>query len=84
LKSSSPGVARTSSITGDKFGQAALRVDMEPPQPGSLDALVAACHDGPSTTGLWHVRLREGGIGGDYGGRGDANGLQVMHVHGHA
>jgi hypothetical protein len=30
------------------------------------------------------VRLREGGIGGDYGGRGDANGLQVMYVHGHA
>ena len=57
---------------------------MEPPQPGSLDALVAACHDDPSTTGLWHLRLREGGIGGGYGGRGDANGLQVMHVHGHA
>ena len=64
--------------------KADLRVDMEPPQPGSLDALVATCHDGPSTTGLWHLRLREGGLGGDYGGRGDANGVQVMHVHGHA
>ncbi len=57
---------------------------MEPPQPGGLDALMAASHDGPSATGFWHLRLRERGIDGDYGARGDATGLQVMHVHGHA
>ena len=57
---------------------------MGPPQPGSLDALMAASHDGPSATGLWHLRLRERGIDGIDGGRGDATGLQVMHVHGHA
>jgi len=57
---------------------------MEPPQPGSLDALMAASHDGLSATGFWHLRLRERGIDGDYGARGDATGLQVMHVHGHA
>ena len=45
---------------------------------------MAASHDGPSGTGFWHLRRRERGIDGDYGGRGDATGLQVVHVHGHA
>jgi hypothetical protein len=85
LKSSSPGIASTSGITGATPPAKPTWTWDHPSLAASTR--MAASHDGPSATGPWHLRLRErgiDGIDGIDGGRGDATGLQVMHVHGHA